>query len=165
MYRPLPPTTLGIDYVPIGRADRALLTDDATPSPVTARAVSAVALLALGALIDLVIAAGVVHPSMHAALASASVNCGFPSLFGIIFICVLSRLYVSSSYIDMPVTGDVNPNPTLNLRKSALQEARAKLRATAKGLTTDAHGRRGHMPHDPSCGSCGQARFRRALNG
>ena len=149
------------DRLPISRADRALLTDDATPSPVTARAVSAVALLALGALIDLVIAAGVVHPSMHAALASASVKCGFPSLFGII--CVLSRLYVSSSYIDMPVTGDVSPNPTLNLRKSALQEARAKLRATAKGLTPDAHGRRGHMPHDPSCGSCGQARFRRAM--
>ena len=80
------------DRLPISRADRALLTADATPSPVTARAVSAVALLALGALIDLVIAAGVVHPSMHAALASASVKCGFPSLFGII--CVLSRLYV-----------------------------------------------------------------------
>ena len=69
------------DRLPISRADRALLTDAATPRPVTARAVSAVALLALGALIDLVIAAGVVHPSMHAALASASVNCGFPSLF------------------------------------------------------------------------------------
>ena len=60
----------------------------------------------------------------------------------------------------MPVTGVVNPNPTLNLRKSALQEARAKLRATAKELTPDVHGRRGHMPHDPSCGSCGQARVR-----
>ena len=46
------------DRLPISRADRALLTVDATPSPVTARAVSAVALLALGALIDLVIAAG-----------------------------------------------------------------------------------------------------------
>ena len=70
------------------------MTADATTSPVTARAVSAVALLALGALIDLVIAAGVVHPSMHAALASTSVKCGFPSVWHYMRLVSSLRIFV-----------------------------------------------------------------------
>ena len=36
------------DRLPISGLDRALLTDDATPSPVSARAVSGIVLLVLG---------------------------------------------------------------------------------------------------------------------
>ncbi len=40
--------------------------------------------------------------------------------------------------------------------------AKAKLRAKVKAMSLDEHGRRGHMPHDPSCSGCVHARFRRA---
>ena len=40
--------------------------------------------------------------------------------------------------------------------------AKAKLRAAVKAMSRDEHGRRGHMPHDPSCSVCVHARFRRA---
>ena len=120
---------------------------------------------------------------MSVALAASSVKCGFPSMFGLL--CVMTRLLVTSTdptflntiaYGMKPPHVDPNPNPNPPLipeEKAAGAEvatemtkadtsAKAKLRAAVKAMSRDEHGRRGHMPHDPSCSVCVHARFRRA---
>ncbi len=57
--------------------------------------VTAVTVLVLATLIDLVVSAGSVSPNMSIDLAASSVKCGFPSMFGLM--CVMTRLFVTLS--------------------------------------------------------------------
>ena len=86
---------IGVDRLPINSHERACLNKNDGRKPISGVGATAVTVLVLATLIDLVVSAGSVSPDAHLALEAYSVQSGFPSMFGLL--CVMTRLFVTSA--------------------------------------------------------------------